>query len=137
MIIEFLYRYYYTFFVKHLKDEEIGRTGGPAWAHTMIQITTGIGLLMLGVIALLLHCLGLFNYLKGLGKIYGIFFIVIVPFVLLYYMLFKYYHVSKKTGKTPRSHYQVSRRWNLFFWFFWIFSVILPFWVALIGNDVL
>ncbi|RXF70375.1 hypothetical protein [Arcticibacter tournemirensis] len=137
MIIEFLYRYYYTFFVKHLKDEELGKSKGPAWFFTIAQITVAVGTLMLGVIALLLHCLGLFNYLKGLNKIFSIFLIVIVPFALLYYLLFKYYHVSKRTGKTPRSDYQISRGWNLFFWFFWVFSVLLPFWVALIGNNVL
>lgn len=137
MLVEFLYRYYYTFFVKHLKDEELGRTGGPAWAHTMLQITAGIGLLMSGVFLLLLYYLELFDYSKRLNKVYSILFILVLPFLVLYFLLFRYYQVSKKTGKTPRSDYKISKGWNLFFWLFWIFSVIFPFLIGLICNGLL
>ncbi|TDE12024.1 hypothetical protein [Dyadobacter psychrotolerans] len=134
--MEFLYKYYYTFYVLHQKDVTEGRKPGLAWLSTMFQLTVGIGCLMMGATMLILHLTDLVEVSKEYKTSRLIIFLVFTagPFSLLYNLLFNYFRVSKETGRTDNSNYEITRFWKVFFWIFWVASCFLPFYVALIAN---
>lgn len=130
--MRFLYRYYYTFFSLHLKDNQTGTNMTPAWISALFQIVLGIG-------GLFLHIFMIADDMLNGGAIVGarsnkflvVSIAVLIPAVIIHYLLFNYYGVSKDDGLTKKDSFVVTAGAKYFFWTFWILSI---FGMALLGQ---
>jgi hypothetical protein len=122
--MKFLYRYYYTFFSLHLKDNQTSKNKSPAWLSTLIQVRFGIGALVLNIVMIVSTLFGgqFVNRIQPNKFVVGL-IVFIIPTTILYYLLYDYYGVSKQSGLTPNDNFVVTPRTKAFFWMFWIVSL--------------
>lgn len=102
--MEFLYRLYYTFYQKTVKENRAGKGRNPAWAYALTQTCCCFIIPMLVIMtAVKKHA---FN--KGFSHlgipIFSI-LVVAVTIMTIYYLIFNYYGVSKLNGLTEKSQY--------------------------------
>ncbi len=123
--MRFLYRYYYTFFSLHLKDNQASTNKSSAWIAALFQVGLGTG-------GLLLNIFMIADLIINGGDIFGSHpnkFIVgliatAIPTAIIYYLLFSYYGVSKDDGLTEKDSFVVTAGFKYFFWTFWILSTL-------------
>ena len=121
--MRFLYRYYYTFFSLHLKDNQTGTNKTLAWVSALFQVVLGIG-------GLFLHIFMIADDMLNGGAIVGSrpnkslvgLIATLIPAAIIYHLLFNYSGVSKDDGLTEKDSFVVTAGAKYFFWTFWILS---------------
>lgn len=109
-------------FLYHQKDNDSGRIKDPAWMSTHLQITISIGLLFLGLTAIILKAADLGNIFSSMGKFGVLILFVVLPYFVTKYLLFSHLNVSKITGKTEQYIFEPTKRTKLMYWFWFIAS---------------
>lgn len=106
--MELLYRLYYTFYKKTVKENRAGMRRNPAWIYALTQTCCCFVIpILVGVAAVNKH---VFN--KDFSQI-GIFILSILvvgaTIATIYSLIFNYYGVSKSNGLTEMSQYAQSK----------------------------
>ncbi|MCE7060641.1 hypothetical protein [Dyadobacter sp. CY343] len=130
-MMEFVYRYYYTCFYLHQKTK--GMPPDSAWVRALQQLTAGIWFFCFGFMIFISILLDKVELVKG-GSSFLVILTMFVPAFFLYYFLFNVYEVSKETGRTPKSDFEITAGWKRFFWCSWLAAVTFPILVGAHAN---
>jgi uncharacterized membrane protein len=135
-MIKLLYIYYYTFFTMHHKYNMDGTVRDPAWYTALLQVSIGvIGLMYISLIVWE-EISGRRSGVGSSNKYTSSLVLFVAVCSVLYYLLFKVYKVSKETGLTEKYHFVVTQKIKIFFWVFWILSILGTFIFGYVVRDL-
>jgi len=137
ILARFIYKYFYIFFKVNLKMYEKGTAKDAPWILALIEVTAGIGFILLDIFSGMILLTGSLEYVKQMNRILFVFWVVAPSFIVCYYLLFVYLKVSKTTGKTEKIEYEPERSSTIFYYALAIITGLLPLLLALMIHRII
>jgi len=116
---------------------EKGTAKDAPWILALIEVTAGIGFILLDIFSGMILLTGSLEYVKQMNRILFVFWVVAPSFIVCYYLLFVYLKVSKTTGKTEKIEYEPERSSTIFYYALAIITGLLPLLLALMIHRII